>query len=94
MWPRLSASAVSNNTQPSSWFMRDAGFLRLKSVEIGYTVPAKILKPIYAQSCRIYLSGTNLAVLSKFKLWDPEMAGNGLGYPLQRVINVGLQFSF
>lgn len=94
LWPRLSASAVSNNTQPSSWFMRDAGFLRLKSVEIGYTVPAKILKPIYAQSCRIYLSGTNLAVLSKFKLWDPEMAGNGLGYPLQRVINVGLQFSF
>lgn len=93
LWPRLSTTPVTNNTQKSSWFMRDGSFLRLKSVEFGYTVPAKILKPIYAKSCRIYFSGTNLAVLSKFKLWDPEMAGNGLGYPLQRVINVGLQLS-
>jgi TonB-linked SusC/RagA family outer membrane protein len=94
LWPRLSTITVTNNTQKSSWFMRDGSFLRLKSVEIGYTVPAKVLRPIYAKSCRVYLSGTNLAVWSKFKLWDPEMAGNGLGYPLQRVINVGLQFSF
>ncbi|MCX6309324.1 MAG: TonB-dependent receptor [Bacteroidia bacterium] len=94
LWPRLSSTVNSNNTQKSSWFMRDGSFLRLKSVEIGYTVPSRILKPIFAKSCRIYLSGTNLAVLSKFKLWDPEMAGNGLGYPLQRVVNAGLQVSF
>ena len=94
LWPRLSATSISNNTQTSSWFMRDGSFLRLKSVEIGYNVPDKVLKPVYAKSCRIYASATNLAVWSKFKLWDPELGDNALGYPLQRVINVGLQFSF
>jgi hypothetical protein len=74
--------------------MRDATFLRLKSVELGYSVPSKLLKPIYAKSLRVYVNSNNLAVFSKFKLWDPEMAGNGLGYPLQRVINVGGQISF
>ena len=94
LWPRLSTTSISNNTQTSSWFMRDASFLRLKSVEIGYNVPDKVLKPVYAKSCRIYASATNLAVWSKFKLWDPELGDNALGYPLQKVINVGLQFSF
>ena len=42
----------------------------------------------------IYLSGTNLLTFSKFKLWDVEMGGNGLGYPIQRVYNVGVQLDF
>ena len=41
------------------------------------------------EKVRIYASGTNLFALSKFKLWDPELAGNGLGYPNQRVFNLG-----
>lgn len=43
---------------------------------------------------RFYVNGTNLLLWSKFKLWDVEMAGNGLGYPIQRVYNLGLQLSF
>ena len=43
---------------------------------------------------RIYLNGTNLLTFSKFKLWDPEMGGNGLGYPIQRVYNIGLSVNF
>lgn len=39
---------------------------------------------------RVYLNASNLFVISGFKLWDPEMGGNGLGYPLQRVYNIGL----
>ncbi len=42
---------------------------------------------------RFYVSGTNLFVISPFKMWDPEMAGNGLGYPVQRVFNVGINVS-
>ena len=45
-------------------------------------------------TCRFYASGTNLLLFSKFKLWDVEMGGNGLGYPIQRVINLGLNLSF
>jgi hypothetical protein len=49
---------------------------------------------MHLESCRFYLSGTNLLLFSKFDLWDVEMGGNGLGYPLQRVYNIGLNLSF
>lgn len=94
LWPRLSGTINENNTQTSTWFMRDGSFLRLKSVELGYTVPNIITRKLYIQNFRVYMSGTNLLTFSKFKLWDPEMAGNGTGYPIQRVINLGVQLSF
>lgn len=93
-WPRLSNQVNENNNQTSTWFMQDATFLRLKSVELGYTLPRKITKKFKVQNLRLYVSGTNLLCWSRFKLWDPEMAGNGLGYPVQRVINVGLNLGF
>lgn len=94
LWPRLSYRAEWNNLQRNTWFMQNGAFLRLKSMEIGYTLNQKQLKKLHMQSLRIYTSGTNLFTLSHFKLWDPEMGGNGLGYPVQRVINLGLQVSF
>lgn len=94
LWPRLSTVSMSNNTQQSTWWMRDGSFLRLKSLEIGYTLPKNWLKKIYARNVRVYASGTNLLTFSKFKLWDPEMAGSGLNYPTQRVINAGIQVQF
>ena len=93
-WPRLSNQFIENNNQKSTWFMQDATFLRLKSVEVGYTVPQVLTKKVKVQNLRVYVSGTNLLCWSKFKLWDPEMAGNGLGYPIQRVINVGINLGF
>jgi TonB-linked SusC/RagA family outer membrane protein len=94
LWPRLSDEYVNNNVQKSTWWMRDGSFLRLKSVEIGYTLPKDIASKIYMSSLRIYFSGTNLLTFSKFKMWDPEMGGNGLGYPVQKVYNFGVQLSF
>ncbi|MDR0697744.1 MAG: TonB-dependent receptor [Tannerella sp.] len=94
LWPRLSDSYVDNNRQSSTWWMRDGSFLRLKSVEIGYSLPQKIAERIYMRGLRVYVSGTNLLTFSKFKLWDPEMGGNGLGYPIQQVFNFGVQLSF
>lgn len=93
-WPRLSTEKVNNNSQRSTWFMRDGSFLRLKSLEIGYTLPKKWLKKLGMDTVRIYYSGTNLLCFSKFDLWDPEMAEDGLGYPIQRVNNIGINFSF
>ena len=94
LWPRLTSTLLENNTQTSTWFMRDGSFLRLKSVEMGYELPQRISKKIHISNLRIYMSGTNLLTFSKFKLWDPEMAGNGLGYPIQKVVNFGVQLSF
>ncbi|SFL45551.1 TonB-linked outer membrane protein, SusC/RagA family [Porphyromonadaceae bacterium KH3CP3RA] len=94
MWPRLSPSSIENNNKTSTWLMRDGTFLRLKSVELGYTLPDHLASKAHMSNLRIYISGTNLLTFSKFKLWDPEMGGNGLGYPVQRVANVGIQLGF
>ncbi|MDR2038668.1 MAG: TonB-dependent receptor [Bacteroidales bacterium] len=94
LWPRLSESIVNNNAATSTWFMQNGSFLRLKSVEFGYSLPLKLIERIRLTSLRFYYSGTNLLCFSKFKMWDPEMAGNGLGYPIQRVHNFGINMSF
>ena len=93
-WPRLSNELNENNTQISTWWMQDGSFMRLKSLEIGYSLPKSWVKKMRLGTVRLYLSGTNLLTFSKFKLWDPEMGGNGLGYPIQRVYNVGLNVNF
>ena len=93
-WPRLSPTLVENNMQTSTWWMHDGSFIRLKTVELGYTFSQKALKKIGVQSLRLYLTGSNLLTFSKFKLWDAEMGNNGLGYPIQRVYNLGININF
>ena len=94
LWPRLSYTYNTNNMVASTWFLRDGSFLRLKSVELGYSVPKRWSQALLMDNLRFYFNGINLLTLSKFKLWDPEMGGNGLGYPVQKVLNFGLQISF
>lgn len=90
LWPRLSSTVIANNTQQSTWFMQDGGFLRLKQAEFGFTLPDGLLKKLSVANVRFYANGLNLFAISSFKLWDTEMGGNGLGYPVQRVFNLGL----
>lgn len=94
LWPRYSAQAVANNTQQSSWWLRDGSFLRLKSVEAGYTLPKKWARSMYIDNLRIYFSGLNLLTFSRFKLWDPEQSGNGFAYPIQKIYNLGVNLNF
>ncbi len=70
--------------------MRNGAFLRLKSVEAGYTIPRHITKRYHIENLRIYFNGLNLHTWSAFKLWDPEMAGKGMAYPVQKVFNFGI----
>jgi TonB-linked SusC/RagA family outer membrane protein len=93
-WPRLSVESIANNEVQSTWWIRNGSFLRLKSIEMGYNLPSSVLNKMRLNEFRIYVSGTNLLTLSGFKLWDPEMAGNGLGYPPQKLFNMGIQISF
>ncbi|MES2376065.1 MAG: TonB-dependent receptor [Bacteroidota bacterium] len=94
LYPRLSNTANANNDQVNTWFMRNGAFMRLKSVEIGYKIPKKIISKLKFESMRLYASGTNLLTLSGFKLWDVEQAENGLGYPVQKVFNFGINVTF
>jgi TonB-linked SusC/RagA family outer membrane protein len=91
-WPRLSTIPIENNMRQSSWWLRDASFMRLKNLEIGYNLPG--IDKVGLKSGRIYFSSENLFVISGFKLWDPEMGRSGLKYPPNKRFNIGLQLSF
>ncbi|GBU07117.1 SusC/RagA family TonB-linked outer membrane protein [Bacteroidales bacterium] len=94
-YPRLSIGTNANNSQESTWWLKDMSMLRLKNLEVGYSAPKKLIRP--AQSARFFLRGTNLLCMSGFKLWDPELntpENNGLKYPIMRSYSVGLQVNF
>ena len=93
-WPRLSTAGVANNTVNSTWWLRDGSFLRLKTVEMGYSLPTKLVRKWGLSLLRFFASGNNLVCFSNFKLWDPEMGGYGIGYPTQRVFNIGVNLEF
>ncbi|WP_316793195.1 TonB-dependent receptor [Pedobacter frigoris] len=94
LWPRLSPTVVANNVEKSTWFMRNGGLLRIKQAEVGYTLPRKVMDKLGLANARFYFSCNNIFTFSKFKIWDIEMGGNGLAYPIQRISNLGVNISF
>jgi TonB-linked SusC/RagA family outer membrane protein len=97
--PRADASNASNNAAAvnanTQWIL-DAGFLRLKNVELGYTLPGSISKKIKVQNLRLYVNGNNLLLLKdnmKKLGFDPETVDYWY-YPNQRTFNVGLNLTF
>lgn len=93
-YPRLSYGTNNNNFQPSTWWQRDISFLRLKTVDLGYTFKNGF-KSIGIQNVRVYFTGYNVATFSKFKLWDPELASsNGTKYPLVATYSIGFNVRF
>lgn len=94
-YPRLSHGGNANNYRASTFWMRDGSYLRFKTLEMGYTIPVKIVSKIGLSSSRIYLLAYNLLVWDNVKVWDPEMASSdGTRYPLPRTLTVGLNFKF
>ena len=94
-FPRLTYGENLNNNRNSSFWLADASYLRLKTVEIGYTLPASIMKKMFVKNCRVSIIGDNLYVWDDVKLWDPEQASsNGARYPISRSYSAVLQFSF
>jgi TonB-dependent starch-binding outer membrane protein SusC len=106
--PRASWAAKSNNAMPSSRFLEDGAYLRLKNLQFGYTIPEKTLKVMKISLLRVYVSGTNLFTLTKYSGLDPEMtvsdnsksegdraAGIDWGtYPSARTFMLGLDITF
>ena len=93
-YPRLSYNTNNNNYQSSTWWKRDISFLRLKNVDLGYTLKEGI-KSIGVKRLRIYATGYNVYTFSKFKLWDPELlTSNGTRYPLTSNYSLGFTANF
>lgn len=92
--PLLSFRSKPHNYLDSDLWLRDASYVRLKNMEIGYTLPAKVVKSMKLGSLRIYASGYNLLTFDKLKIVDPETDADGQVYPLVKVFNVGLKLGF
>ncbi len=93
-YPRLSTMANPNNTQFSSFWQHDGSFLKIRYLEIGYTLPERIANKILMKNVRVFLNGTNLFRLcgmTGMKNADPE----GLsGMPAMRTYSLGFQLKF
>ena len=73
--PRLSPSASYNmNYENSTWWLRDTSYLRLKNVQLSYSLPKKWVQAIHFTGASIFLQGVNLLTFTKFKLWDVEQS--------------------
>lgn len=94
-YPRLSYGGNSNNYRESSFWLRDGSYIRLKTLEIGYTMPQSITSMAHISRARVYFLGNNLAIWDSLKLWDPELgSGDGMKYPPSKTLTVGLTVSF
>jgi len=90
-YPRLSYGGNQNNYQPSTYWLRNGSYVRLKEVNIGYTIPKNIINKLHLNDVRIFFTGFNLLTWSSFKLWDPEMGvSDGIKYPNVRSYTLGL----
>lgn len=90
-YPRLSFGANGNNFRESTFWLRDGRYVRLKTVDIGYTIPKRLANRIKTNNIRVFVVGSNLVTWSKFKLWDPELTTpRGEDYPLPKSITFGL----
>jgi TonB-linked SusC/RagA family outer membrane protein len=106
-YPRANQAPSSNNTQASDFWQTSAAYVRLKTAQIGYTLPLNITKALKIKTVRFYVSGQNLLTFSAMKFLDPEIGnpvtgaavgGAGSGpetiYPISRVITAGFNVTF
>ncbi|RYE22546.1 MAG: SusC/RagA family TonB-linked outer membrane protein, partial [Sphingobacteriaceae bacterium] len=101
-YPRLAYGEAdnTNNTLESSWWVKDTGFMRLKTAQLSYNLPKNLIKRVSLNNAAIYLIGTNLLTFSNWKLWDPELntntgvRANGSKYPIVGTLSLGLNVKF
>ncbi|HTG57503.1 MAG TPA: hypothetical protein VL943_14600, partial [Niabella sp.] len=93
-WPRLSSN-VANNSLASTWWLRDMSYLRLRNIELGYSLPKTWIEKIGMTNFRLFARGSNVLTFSKFDLWDPEVGSiDGLRYPIMKSWSAGFNINF
>ena len=93
--PCATIDGVKNNYRDSELWVKDASYLRLKNIEIGYNFRPPFMPKIGMEKMRVFMTGYNLLTFDKLKISDPESMSSGVPqYPVMRVINFGLNVSF
>jgi len=95
-YPRIGSTVSNGGVNRASYYSRNASFLRLKNIEIGYTIPMKRLLPkLSVSGLRFYVAGYNLLTLSELKFVDPETSDESYQtYPQMRIFNTGVKLTF
>ena len=100
-FPALSESIRNDETQPNSWFVEDGSYVKLKTLQIGYTLPSSATSKLGISNARIYVAGNNLLTLSKYSGMDPEIGGSPLtlgvdsgAYPQASLTSLGINVTF
>ena len=100
-YPIFIVGDSSDNWKSSDLYVYDGSYLRLKNIELGYTVPAKITQNVFINRLRLYVSAENLLTFTKYHGFDPEISSGGtsLGvdygvYPQARVWRIGFNLEF
>lgn len=96
-YPRLSTQSSPNNVYTSDFWARDASYLRLKNVQLGYTFPKTVTRKFYVDALRLYVSASNVFTISGLSALgiDPEAPSVNNGYyPQQRVVSLGASLTF
>lgn len=87
-YPRLTTTANDNNYRASDFWQRNGSFIRLRNLELGYTIPSNVIRRVGLQQTRLYVNAVNLFTIDDVKLADPEVL---TGYPVMKSVNIGLR---
>ena len=95
--PRAVFGDPNQNNRISDRFVENGSYLRLKTISLGYNFPKAWLKPLTIENARLTLSCENVATITSYSGFDPEVAINGIDlsrYPISRTFNIGVNFNF
>ena len=94
-YPRMTLTGIVNNSKDSDLWLRDASYIRLKNIELGFNLRSAMLKQYGVKSLRIYFNGYNLLTFDRLKITDPESrTGSDSMYPVMKIFNAGVKINF
>ena len=91
-YPRLLVNTDTRNTQLSDFYLQNRSFLKIRNVQLGYTIPQALTQKVHVERVRVYCSLENFFTFTKFKGFDPEVSG--MNYPTMKQCTLGLNISF
>ena len=95
--PRAVLNDPAKNTRVSDRWVEDGSYLRIKNITLGYNFPQKWVKKLTLESARLFVSCDNVATITGYSGFDPEVDVNGIDnnrYPISRTLSLGVNFNF
>lgn len=97
--PRLTSVDTNRNWRVSDFYIKNGNYLRLKNIQLGYTIPRQLMQKVGVQNLRLFVGAENLITFTSYKGFDPEIGAGNLGvdagnYPQARTLSLGASITF